>query len=38
MPVELNLGQVYELEYGRIVRVSNYLGYAEALEAAGLSA
>src|SRR5918995_5125278 len=38
VPVELNLGQVHELEDGRIVRVSNYLGYAEALAAAGLSA
>jgi ketosteroid isomerase-like protein len=36
VPVELNLGQVYELEAGRIVRVRNYLGHAQALEAAGL--
>lgn len=36
VPVELNLGQVYELENGRIARVSNYLGHAGALEAAGL--
>jgi ketosteroid isomerase-like protein len=36
VPVELNLGQVYELEDGRIARVRNYLGHAEALEAAGL--
>jgi ketosteroid isomerase-like protein len=36
-PVELNLGQVYELQDGRIARVRNYLGHAEALEAAGLS-
>ena len=35
-PVELKVGQVYELEDGRIVRVTNYLGHAEALEAAGL--
>jgi ketosteroid isomerase-like protein len=36
VPVELNLGQVYELEEGRIVRIRNYQSHAEALEAAGL--
>ena len=34
--VELNLGQVYELEAGRVARVRNYPSHAEALEAAGL--
>jgi ketosteroid isomerase-like protein len=37
VPVEMNLGQVCELEAGRIVRVRNYLSYVETLEAAGLS-
>ena len=37
VPVELPIGQVYELEEGRLVRVRNYRGHAEALEAAGLS-
>ena len=37
VPVELKVGQVYELEDGRLVRVRNYLSHAEALEAAGLS-
>ena len=36
VPVELKVGQVYELEDGRIARVRNYLN-ADALEAAGLS-
>jgi ketosteroid isomerase-like protein len=36
-PVELNLGQVWEIEGGRLARVTNYLSHAEALEAAGLS-
>ena len=36
VPVELTIGQVYELEDGRVVRVRNYLTHAEALEAAGL--
>jgi ketosteroid isomerase-like protein len=36
VPVELDLGQIYELEDGRIAGVRNYLGHAEALEAAGL--
>jgi ketosteroid isomerase-like protein len=36
-PVELNLGTVAELKDGRVVRMRNYLTYAEALEAAGLS-
>jgi ketosteroid isomerase-like protein len=35
-PVELTLGQVFELEEGRLVRVTYYLTYEEALEAAGL--
>jgi ketosteroid isomerase-like protein len=37
VPVELNLGMVFELEDGRIVRIRNYQSHAEALEAAGLS-
>ena len=37
VPVELNVGQIYELEDGRLVRARNYLSHAEALEAAGLS-
>ncbi len=37
VPVELNLGQVYELEDGRIARVTHYFSHAEALEAAGFS-
>jgi ketosteroid isomerase-like protein len=36
VPVELNVGQVWELEAGRWTRVTNYLSHAEALEAAGL--
>jgi ketosteroid isomerase-like protein len=36
VPVELNVGQVFELEDGLLVRVRNYLSHAEALEAAGL--
>ena len=36
VPVELNLGLVYELRDGRIARITNYLTHAEALEAAGL--
>jgi ketosteroid isomerase-like protein len=35
-PVEMNLGQIYELKEGRMVRVRNYFSHAEALEAAGL--
>jgi len=38
VPVELNLGQVWELEEGRMIRARNYFSHAEALEAAGLSA
>jgi ketosteroid isomerase-like protein len=34
--VELELSQVFEFEEGRLIRVRFYLGYAEALEAAGL--
>jgi ketosteroid isomerase-like protein len=37
VPVELNLGQVWEFEAGRVARVRAYLTHAEALEAAGLS-
>jgi ketosteroid isomerase-like protein len=37
VPVELNVGQVCELKDRRLVRVTNYLSYGEALEAAGLS-
>jgi ketosteroid isomerase-like protein len=36
-PVDLHVGQVYELQDGRVVRVRNYLTHPEALEAAGLS-
>jgi ketosteroid isomerase-like protein len=36
VPVEMNLGQIYELKDGRMVRVRNYFSHAEALEAAGL--
>ena len=36
VPVELNLGLVYELKGGRIIRMTNYPTHAEALEAAGL--
>ena len=36
-PVEMNLGQVWEFEAGRVARVRAYLTHAEALEAAGLS-
>jgi ketosteroid isomerase-like protein len=36
VPVELNLGQVWELEEGRMIRARNYFSHAEALEAAGL--
>lgn len=32
----MNIGQVYELEAGRVARVRNYLTHAEALKAAGL--
>ncbi len=35
--VDQKNGVVYELSEGRIVRASNYLAHAEALEAAGLS-
>ena len=38
VPVELNVGQVWELEADRWTRVTNYLSHAEALEAAGLRA
>jgi ketosteroid isomerase-like protein len=36
-PVDLHYGALYELEEGRVVRISLYLDPAEALEAAGLS-
>ena len=34
VPVELDLGLIYELEDGRVIRITNYLTHAEALEAA----
>jgi ketosteroid isomerase-like protein len=37
VPVEMNIAQVHELEGGRLARVTNYLSYDEAIEAAGLS-
>jgi ketosteroid isomerase-like protein len=37
VPVALNLGQVWEFQGGRVVRIRAYLSHAEALEAAGLS-
>jgi ketosteroid isomerase-like protein len=37
VPVELNVGEVWEFEEGRLVRVRNYRSQAEALEAARLS-
>ena len=37
VPVELNIGQVLELEDGHLVRVRSYISHADALEAAGLS-
>jgi len=37
IPVELNLGMVYELKDGCVIRMTNYLTHAEALEAVGLS-
>jgi ketosteroid isomerase-like protein len=37
VPVEVSIGQVWEVEGGRLARVTNYLSHAEALEAAGLS-
>jgi ketosteroid isomerase-like protein len=37
VPVDLNLGQVWDLEAGRVARMKAYLTHAEALEAAGLS-
>jgi ketosteroid isomerase-like protein len=36
VPVELNLGQVWEFDAGRLARMRAYLTHAEALEAAGL--
>ena len=36
VPVELSLGQVYELKDGRVTQITSYLTHAEALEAAGL--
>src|SRR5215204_5326851 len=36
VPVELNLGQVWEFEAGRLERVMAYLSHAETLEAVGL--
>ena len=37
VPVELNLGQVWEFDAGRVARAWAYLDHKEALEAAGLS-
>jgi ketosteroid isomerase-like protein len=37
VPVELNIGMVWELKNGGVVRIRNYLTHTEALEAAGLS-
>jgi ketosteroid isomerase-like protein len=37
VPVELHMGLLYELRDGRIIRMTNFLDPAEALEAAGLS-
>ncbi len=37
VPVELNLGQVWEFEAGRVARVRAYFTHAETLEAVGLS-
>jgi ketosteroid isomerase-like protein len=37
VPVVWDVGMVFELEGGRIVRGRNYLSHADALEAAGLS-
>jgi ketosteroid isomerase-like protein len=37
VPVEVSIGQVWEVEGGRVARVTNYLSHADALEAAGLS-
>jgi ketosteroid isomerase-like protein len=37
VPVELNLGQVWEFEAGRVARAWGYLDHKEALEAAGMS-
>jgi ketosteroid isomerase-like protein len=36
IPIEWDNGVVYELKDGRIIRGTNYLSHAEALEAAGL--
>ena len=35
--VELQLGQIYEFEEGRLIRVRFYIGYGDTLEAAGVS-
>jgi uncharacterized protein len=37
VPVELNVGVVWELKEGRVIRARNYVSHADALEAAGLS-
>ena len=36
-PVEWHMGQVFELDAGRVVRLRNYLDPTEALAAAGVS-
>jgi ketosteroid isomerase-like protein len=37
VPVEVDLGAVFELKDGRVVRMRTYLTHTEALEAVGLS-
>jgi uncharacterized protein len=37
VPVELNVGVVWELKEGRVIRARNYVSHADALDAAGLS-
>ncbi len=36
VPVELNIGTIWELKDGRVVRLRNYRTHADALEAVGL--
>jgi ketosteroid isomerase-like protein len=37
VPVELHFGVVFEIEDGRVIRIRNFPGLGQALEAAGLS-
>ena len=37
VPVELYIGQVWDVEGGRLAGVTNYMSQSDALEAAGLS-